>query len=113
MAKTDEQLLEQEVHELTEMLRTDPILEGLRQALSKRGFAYSDVLLAGFMESEDERERGAIVSKSGEVYKYERETSANAPTEFKTFSRVKNVDRLIRDEFEAVRVALQMVKDAV
>ena len=109
MARFDEHLLEQEVQELTGMLRADPAWENLRQALTVKGFAAAEVLLAGFMEDEEGGEYGAIVTKSGEVYEYERDTRPNALIDFKRFNRVEDVGKLIRDMYPAVEVALRRV----
>ena len=84
--KDRETLLRQEVEELTEMLRTEPGWKDLRKVLANAGIAYNEVLLAGFFESEDWREWGAIVTKEGKVYRYERNTKPKAPAEFKYFS---------------------------
>ena len=106
-----ERLLRQEVQELTEMLRTDRILESLRNALASEGLSYNEVLLAGFLESENWNEWGAIVTKEGKVFRYERDTRPEAAAEFRVFNRVKNIERYIRDWHPAVQVALQMVAE--
>ena len=76
MAKrqSEAELLRLEVEELTEMLRTDDVVEALRTSLRDRGLVIDDLLLAGFVEDEDEREWGAIVTKTGTIFLYERST---------------------------------------
>lgn len=108
-ATNREDLLEQEVDELTEMLRSDPSWEDLRKALSMRGFAADEVLLAGFMEDEENGEYGAIVTRSGQVYEYERDTGCDAPAGFKRFERVADPSKLSREAYPAVEVALRRV----
>jgi len=76
MAKrqSEAELLRLEVEELTEMLRTDDVVEALRTSLRDRGLVIDDLLLAGFVEDEDEREWGPIVTKTGTIFLYERST---------------------------------------
>ncbi len=109
MQRSNDDLLEQEVDELTEMLRNDASWEGLRNALAMRGFAADEVLLAGFMEDEADGEYGAIVTRSGQVYEYERDTGRNAPAGFTRFERVVDASKLSRDAYPAVEVALRRV----
>ncbi|PYQ02730.1 MAG: hypothetical protein DMF82_15220 [Acidobacteria bacterium] len=76
MAKrqSEAELLRLEVEELTEMLRTDDVVEALRTSLRDRGLVIDELLLAGFVEDEDEREWGPIVTKTGTIFLYERST---------------------------------------
>src|SRR6478609_2177249 len=98
-------LLEQEVRELTLALRSDPLWADLREVLANQGYRAADVMLAGFVENEEDAEWGAIVTMSGEVYAYERSTKQSAPATFTRFERVEDVDRLIEEMFPAVDAA--------
>jgi hypothetical protein len=78
MSSQEDALLEQEVSELTELLRTDPAWEGLRQAIRSKGFQVEHLMLAAFMEDGEHHEWGALVAQDGRVYLYERETKAHS-----------------------------------
>lgn len=107
----EDKLLRQEVEELTELLRTSPRWKDLRDILAKTGFSCNDVLLAGLFESEDWLEWGAIVTKQGKVYRYERNTKPMTPAEFNYFKCVRNIEKFAREWHPAVKVALQMVSE--
>ena len=109
MKKTTDHLLQQEVEELTDLLRNSPNFKDLRSALIQKKFDVNELLLAGFMENEEDGEWGAIVTKSGEVHEYERSTSRKAGGKFKKFSRVTDVDKLTKEMFPAVKTALRMI----
>jgi hypothetical protein len=66
-----------EVEELTAILRSAETLRGLREALLAEGLSPEAVLLAGFVEDEEENECGAIVTPDGRVYTYERSTASS------------------------------------
>jgi hypothetical protein len=99
--------LRQDVKELTALLRDDPVLEGLREALRANGFEPNEVLLAGFMEDEEENEYGAFVTPAGGVFEYERRTASSAPKVFTSLVRVRDVQDLINHRYPAIRVALE------
>ena len=111
-SEMEERLLRQDVEELTEMLRTAPVLESLRQALRSYSFDPGNLLLAGFLEDEEENEYGAFVTPSGEVFEYERRTAFEAPCGFTSIIRVHDVQRLVTQRYPAVRVALTLCRRA-
>ena len=56
------ELLKREVRELTELLRNDALFANLRHALSVHGLHASDVILAGFVTTDDESEHGVFLT---------------------------------------------------
>lgn len=105
---TNEKLLKQEVEELTELLRNDPNWSDLRKALSGKNLKPDNVLLAGFIEDEEENEFGAIITQDGKVYEYERNTS-DENNEFSKWQLVEDINELL-NTFEAIDVAIKMIK---
>ncbi len=108
MSSSRDALLRQEVAELTELLRTDPVLEALRDALRSKGFHAEQVMLAGFVEDEEEHEWGAIITGDGRVFLYERETRADS-SGFVSFEESSDVSTAIQ-LYPAVRVALESLR---
>ena len=101
-------LLRQEVKELTDLLRTDPVLEALRHSIRSKGFHVEQMMLAGFVEDEEEHESGALVTGDGRVFLYERETKLDS-VGFVSFDEPTDVSTAIR-LYPAVRVALESVR---
>jgi hypothetical protein len=108
MPKFDGHLLQEEVQELTDLLRNDPEWEGLRKAFAQKGFSINEVLLAGFLEDEEWGEYGAFVTMAGDVYEYKRNTNPGASFEFTKLRRVKNPSKAI-EKYPAVEAAVRMV----
>ena len=108
MTNLDKNLLKQEVEELTELLRNDPNWSDLRKALLDKNLNPDNVLLARFLEDEEENEFGAIITQDGKVYEYERNTSSEN-YKFSKWQLVENINELL-NTFEAVRIAIKMVK---
>jgi hypothetical protein len=111
MNKKEDTLLKQEVEELTEMLLHDNVLEGLRMAIREKGMSPADMLLAGFIEDEEEREYGALVTKDGKVFEYERSTHLGK-SGFDLFIEINNITLAI-EHYPAVRIALLLVQDGI
>jgi hypothetical protein len=57
-----EELLQQEVRELTDLLRHADSFADLRDVLAARGTPASETILAGLIESEDESRYGVILT---------------------------------------------------
>jgi hypothetical protein len=106
MAIVDEQLLKEEVDELTELLRRDPQWAELRGLLSRKGFEVELILMAGFMEDEHGKEYGAFVTREGAVYQYERGTGPASSLDFQKFWRVRDLETALKD-FPSIAVALK------
>src|SRR5438046_2196915 len=101
--RPEEDLLELEVRELTDLLRHADSLEGLRQALTDRGLIVSETILAGLIESEDESRLGVLLTSSGECVLFE----ANREDSFTQWEPIVDITSL-EDGFDAVSVALSM-----
>ena len=66
------------------------------------------MMLAGFVEDEEEHESGALVTGDGRVFLYERETKLDS-VGFVSFDEPTDVSTAIR-LYPAVRVALESVR---
>jgi hypothetical protein len=106
----DENLLIQEVEELTELLRSDPAWNDLRQALRSKGVSIETCFLAGFLEDEAENEYGVVVTYAGEAFEFERSTRTGARG-FNRWERTERIEELAEKAFPAVRAALAMTRD--
>lgn len=102
----DARLLKQEVTELTDLLRDEEALHELRTAIAGKGLRVEDLLLAGFLEDEEEREWGALVNRDARVFLYERSTADDARG-FTEFQEVTDIAEAI-ELYPAIRVALEM-----
>jgi len=96
-------LLQQEVEELTDLLRNDEILADLRALLVKAGHEPTIVLLAGFLENAEGFQGGVIVTSEREVYEFERDVSQT--DSFQRWEKVDNISALL-DTYPAVLIAL-------
>jgi hypothetical protein len=65
------ELLQQEVRELTDLLRHADSFADLRGALAGRGVPASETILAGLYESEDYSKTGVILTASQECIRFE------------------------------------------
>jgi hypothetical protein len=66
-----DELLRQEVCELTHLLRTDETFADLREVLAGRGLSASDTLLAGLIDGEDNSRYGVFVPAVGRLIPFE------------------------------------------
>lgn len=78
------------------MLRSAPVLEGLRQALRHAGFEPDLLLLAGSMADEEKIEFGAFVKAAGAIIEYARRAAFDAPGVVTSLVRVEDVEELAR-----------------
>jgi hypothetical protein len=100
MTDEDMQLYEQEVAELTELLRTE--WEDLRGALAAGGVELDGYLLAGYVEDEEDgSEHGVLVKSSDDILRF---TVDGGEV---TVERVALTD--IREEFPPVDAALRLL----
>ena len=101
----ERRLLRKDVEKYTHQLRTNPLLEDLRQALGKHGFAAEEILLAGYLENEEGVAVGAIVSSDKKVYEFEHHDSQG--TVLARFDEVSD-PQSISSYIYAVNVALEL-----
>ena len=97
--------LEEEVGELTHLLRGDKSFVDLRNALSAEGLSVSETVLAGLIEGEDESLYGVVVGLDGGCARFEMASDGK----FTQWETVHDLDSLSSD-FQAVRVAFDMVR---
>jgi|GEM_PF-2695846 len=107
MPKFEEHLLKEEVEELTEMLRSDEAFDNVRDCLAKQEFAVNDVLLAGWIESEDGWQGGAIVHMNTKhIYLFEI-NDWRTSTSFDKWDKVQSIKSAVA-EYPAVEVAVSL-----
>ncbi len=111
MGTTQDRELLLDVEELTAMLRDDPVLERLREALIDNGLQPGATLLVGFLESERYEEWGVLVSKDGRVFEYERDTEPGARG-FKKFAEVRDLADTLKT-FPAGEVGLRLARQGI
>ena len=107
MCNYKKSLLQQEIEELTDLLRNNPDWNDLRKALLRKNINPDDILLAGFMEDEENHKFGVIVTQNGEILNYERDTAFDN-FEFSKWEKVKDIEKL-SDTFPAVKIALKII----
>lgn len=99
-----EELLQQEVRELTEILRDEDSTE-LHELLKAKGLRASETVLAGMIWGEDGSEFGALLTKSQKCILFELAPSGS-------LSRWDTIDdpSTLTYAFEAVSVGLSMMQ---
>ncbi|MCO6044519.1 hypothetical protein NG895_11440 [Aeoliella sp. ICT_H6.2] len=65
-------MLKDEMNELTELLRTEPILEDLRRAILAHGIDPNTAKLVGFIENGEGLEAGVLFSPDMRCFEFER-----------------------------------------
>lgn len=102
-------VLEQEVIELTQLMRGDPVWEDLRAILRRRKIDPGTCLLGGFMETEDGQEYGVLVTREMKAIEYQRRVRIGKQRpQVLLWREVKDVDALARSDFPALPVALKL-----
>jgi hypothetical protein len=100
-----EELLQQEVRELTDLLRHADSFADLRAALDARGSPASETILAGLIEGEDESRYSVILTASQECVRFE----ATPNGSLTTWEIIDEPDALTSD-FQAVSVGISMMR---
>ena len=103
-----EELLQQEVRELTDLLRHADSFADLRDALAVRGVPASETILAGLYESEDYSRTGVILTASQECIRFDTAPDGS----FTRWDIVDEPDNLTYD-FQAVSVGISMISHGV
>lgn len=99
-----------EVEELTDLVRNDENWADIREILIDVGFDPQQIVMAGFAESDDEREFGIFISKSDlKVFEYERSTveEENNSKHINIFDRTGSED--FYSQQPHIKVALEMI----
>lgn len=103
---SEEKLLEQEVQELTALLRTNTALKGLRNQLEERGLNPNKCIMGGFYEDEHDNQFGMIITDKKELYYFD----INWRTEkLKKWERRESADSFTED-FAAARIAVSLAE---
>jgi hypothetical protein len=101
--RSREEQLQQEVRELTDLLRNADSFADLRDALAAKGVSAAETILAGLIEGEDESRYGVIVTANQECVRFE-----SAPDGWLTrWEMIEHPDALTAD-FQAVAVGIAM-----
>lgn len=97
--------LQQEVRELTELLRHAGTFADLRDALTAKGLPASEVVLAGLIEGEDESRYGVLLTTNQGCVRFE--TAPNG-----SLTRWETVDEphALTSDFQAVSVGISMMR---
>jgi hypothetical protein len=98
------ELLEQEVSELTDLLRNDESFADLRDALASKGVPPSTTILAGFMESEDYIMYGVVLTEDRRCIRFEIDPDGNVTQ----WDLIEDLD-VLADDFQAVNVGVEML----
>jgi hypothetical protein len=100
-----EELLQQEVRELTDLLRHADSFADLRDVLAARGTPASETILAGLIESEDESRYGVILTAGQKCVRFE--TAPNG-----SLARWETIDEpdALTSDFQAVSVGISMMR---
>jgi hypothetical protein len=100
----EEDLLRQEIEELTDMLRNDETWHNLRAILQEKGFDPETTLLVLFMEDDENHEFGVLVTSEGRVIEYQRDTTSDDAASFQGIDITNDPARL--EEYPQVAIAL-------
>lgn len=103
-AVPSDELLRQEVIELTDLLRNGDSFKRLRIALSGKGISVPETILAGLIEGEDGSRYGVILTPTQECIKFE--TVRNGS--FVQWEKVNDL-RTLTSAFQAVSIAMAML----
>lgn len=105
MPNPSRQALEQEVYELTELLRTSSEFDTLRNRLEEHRLRPSRIVLAGLIEGEDNSRYGVILDGEN-CWLFETDSDESLIL----WERVVDATRLNSD-FQAIQVAASMIRD--
>ncbi len=105
MRRPPEELLQQEVRELTDLLRHADSFADLRDALAARGSSASETILAGLIEGEDESRYGVILTANQECVRFE-----TAPNGSITGWEIIDKPDALTSDFQAVSVGISMMR---
>jgi hypothetical protein len=105
MRRPPVELLQQEVRELTDLLRHADSFADLRDTLAAKGLPASKCILGGLIEGEDESRYGVILTASQDCIRFE--TAPNG-----SITRWELVDKpdALTSDFQAVSVGISMMR---
>lgn len=100
------ELLQQEVTELTDLLRHDGSFEDIRDVLDAHGLSASDTVLAGLIEGEDESQYGVLLTPARECIRFE-----VAPDGSTAIWETVGDPGSLANDFQAVSAGLDMMRN--
>jgi hypothetical protein len=100
-----EELLQQEVRELTKLLRQADSFANLRDVLVAKGSPASGTILVGLIEGEDESRCGVILTAGQECIRFETAPDGSLTT----WQIINELDALMSD-FQAVSAGISMMR---
>ena len=100
--------LKDEIVELTEMLRSERVLEDLRRLLCEKNVEPASAFLAGFLENADGFEAGVIVTRGGEIFEFER-VNIRTSAGFDKWQRVTDTYEVCK-KYPAIGVAVEIAR---
>lgn len=105
-----ERLYKQEILELTSLLRNDEEWEDLRNVLTKTGFNIKEIVLASFVEDDEENEYGVIITSDLKIMEYSRSTqNGKNNVNYFELNDITNKEHKIK-EYPQISVAVNMIK---
>jgi hypothetical protein len=107
MTRAREQLLVQEVNELTGMFRHDDDWADLRRLVASHGLEPQTVLLAGYYEGEEGQEYACFVTLDGMIIDYQGRSDP-IPRPMPVIWQDRSGDPSITDSFAAAEVGRKM-----
>ncbi|WPC43873.1 hypothetical protein [Clostridium sp. JS66] len=104
-----DELLKEEVLELTRLLKDEENWSDLRDILIKKEFKLEEIALVSFMEDEEENEYGVIVTKGKDVIEYTRSTEdgKNNINSFKSHDSTHLKEEMYK--YPQIEVAFEMI----
>lgn len=105
MHKSTEEVLQQEVRELTDLLRYHDSFADFRDTLAASGSPASETILAGLIEGEDNSRYGVILTASEECILFEAAPNGS-------LTRLEIIDELdaLTSAFKAVSIGVSMMR---
>lgn len=100
--KMENIIYQQEIEELTNLLRFDEFWTDLKTALEQEGFDIDNTLLVSFVEDEEDKECGVLVTSEKKVYEY-----TWAEDDFTLLEITKSQEKI--DEYPQVAIALEQI----
>jgi hypothetical protein len=100
-----EELLEQEVRELTDLLRHEDSSANIRDVLAAKGLAASRTILAGLIDGMDGSRYGVVLTPSQECIVFEM-----APDDSLVRWEIIYEPRSLTSDFQAVSIGISMLR---
>jgi len=103
---TRQELLQEEVRELTDLLRNEADFQDLREILTDKGMQVSETVLAGLIGSEDGSQYGVFLTSGIQCIRFE-----TAPNGLLAKWEIINDPNALASDFEAVPAGISMIRN--